>query len=167
MQSQRLFEIVFLLMERSPRTTGELAERLEVSTRTVRRDVEALSAAGVPVYTTRGRGGGVRLMDGYVLDRSLVTDADQAEILAGLATLRQTGATDDEGLAERMARLFRCENADWLDIDFSFWGAPPAHRRTFDLVRRAIVERRPLTFRYCDSCERTTRRTVEPAKLVY
>ena len=167
MQSQRLFEIVFLLMERSPRTTGEMAERLEVSTRTVRRDVEALSAAGVPVYTTRGRGGGVRLMDGYVLDRSLVTDADQAEILAGLATLRQTGATDDEGLAERMARLFRCENADWLDIDFSFWGAPPAHRRTFDLVRRAIVERRPLTFRYCDSCERTTRRTVEPAKLVY
>ena len=105
MQSQRLFEIVFLLMERSPRTTGELAERLEVSTRTVRRDVEALSAAGVPVYTTRGRGGGVRLMDGYVLDRSLVTDADQAEILAGLATLRQTGATDDEGLAERMAQL--------------------------------------------------------------
>ena len=167
MQSQRLFEIVFLLMERSPRTTGELAERLEVSSRTVRRDVEALSAAGVPVYTTRGRGGGVRLMDGYVLDRSLVTDADQAEILAGLATLRQTGATDDEGLAERMARLFRCESADWLDIDFSFWGAPPAHRRTFDLVRRAIVERRPLTFRYCDSCERTTRRTVEPAKLVY
>ena len=165
MQSQRLFEIVFLLMERSPRTTGELAERLEVSARTVRRDVEALSAAGVPVYTTRGRGGGVHLMDGYVLDRSLVTDADKAEILAGLATLRQTGATDDEGLAERMVRLFRCENADWLDIDFSFWGAPPAHRRTFDLVRRAIVERRPLVFRYCDANGRMTRRTVEPAKI--
>ena len=167
MQSQRLFEIVFLLMERSPRTTGELAERLEVSARTVRRDVEALSAAGVPVYTTRGRGGGVHLMDGYVLDRSLVSEAEQGEILAALSALRQTGAADDEALPERVARLFRRENADWLDIDFSFWGAPPAYRRAFDLVKRAILERRPLSFTYHDAGDRTSQRTVEPVKLLY
>ena len=91
MQSQRLFEIVYLLMERSPRPAGELAARLEVSERTVRRDVEALSAAGVPVFMTRGKGGGVHLMEGYVLDRSLMTDAEQDEILAALSALRQTG----------------------------------------------------------------------------
>ncbi|MFR1639692.1 MAG: helix-turn-helix transcriptional regulator [Eggerthellaceae bacterium] len=116
---------------------------------------------------TRGKGGGVHLMDGYVLDRSLVSAAEQAEILAALSALRQTGASDDEALPERMARLFRREGSDWLDIDFSFWGAPPEYRRAFNLVKRAILERRPLTFCYHDAGDRTSRRTVEPVKLLY
>ena len=66
----RQFQMVYLLLERGRMTAGELAERLEVSQRTVLRDVDALSAAGVPVYTTQGAGGGVDLLPGHVLDRA-------------------------------------------------------------------------------------------------
>ena len=84
MQTGRLFEIVYLLMERRRMTTEELARELEVSARTIRRDVEALSGAGIPVYMTRGKGGGVHLLDNYVLNKSLVSESEQEEILAAL-----------------------------------------------------------------------------------
>ena len=79
MHTGRLFEIVYLLQSRPRMTARELAERFEVSVRTIYRDIDALSAAGVPVYAARGGGGGVGLLPGYVLDRSLLTDGEQDE----------------------------------------------------------------------------------------
>ena len=81
MHTGRLFEIVYLLQSRPRMTARELAKRFEVSVRTIYRDIDALSAAGVPVYAARGGGGGVGLLPGYVLDRSLLTDGEQDEIL--------------------------------------------------------------------------------------
>ena len=169
MQPQRLFEIVYLLMDRGTSTTAELAARLEVSERTVRRDVDALSAAGVPVYMTRGKGGGVHLMDGYVLDRSVLSEREQSDIMAAIAALNQTGAAGDESdvTAARLGRLFQRENVDWLDMDFSFWGAPPQYRAAFNVIRNATIGRHPLAFAYLDAAGRRTERIVEPAQLVF
>ena len=72
MHTGRLFEIVYLLQSRPRMTARELAKRFEVSVRTIYRDIDALSAAGVPVYAARGGGRGVGLLPGYVLDLSLI-----------------------------------------------------------------------------------------------
>ena len=64
MQGNRLFQIIYLLLERGEMTASQLAERFEVSTRTIYRDVEALSQAGIPIYSTKGRGGGLGLLPG-------------------------------------------------------------------------------------------------------
>ena len=81
MKNSRLFEILYLLMEKRSITAADLARRLEVSERTIYRDVDALSAAGIPVFTQKGQGGGIRLMDQFVLDKALLSREQQDEIL--------------------------------------------------------------------------------------
>lgn len=170
MKQQRLFEIIYALMAHEACTVSELARMLEVSSRTVRRDIEALSAAGVPVYTVQGKGGGVRLLPGYVMDSSLMSDDEKDDMLAALMLLSSVDASVSSGgdaLMKRLASLFRREPSDWIDVDFSFWGAPPTCRRAFDAVREAIVRRRVLRFSYRDNVDRVTVREVEPAKLLF
>ena len=103
MKNGRLFELLYLLVERRALTAGELAERFEVSERTIYRDVDALSAAGVPVYTQRGQGGGIRLMDQFVLDRCLLSPREQDEVLFALRALLSTGGLEGAEALERMS----------------------------------------------------------------
>ena len=70
MQINRLFEIVYLLLEKKQITAKELAEHFEVSTRTIYRDVETLSGAGIPIYMAKGKGGGISLMPEFVLNKT-------------------------------------------------------------------------------------------------
>ncbi|HEV3381920.1 MAG TPA: WYL domain-containing protein [Trebonia sp.] len=101
MRSSRLLELLLLLQSRGTVTAAELAERLEVSPRTVYRDVEALSAAGVPVYTERGRGGGISLLPGYRADLTGLT-RDEARTLFIRATTHDV--QEDLGLGGEVLR---------------------------------------------------------------
>lgn len=167
MQSGRLFEILYVLLERGSATVGELAERLEVNERTVRRDIDALSAAGIPVYAARGRGGGVRLLDDFVLSKSLLSAREQDEILFALQSLRATGAGDETAVLSRLSGLFGRGTTDWIDVDFSSWGSGPGEKQLFTLLREAILSRRVLRFDYFGSDGAATQRTVEPRKLCF
>ena len=167
MKNGRLFELLYLLVERRALTAGELAERFEVSERTIYRDVDALSAAGVPVYTQRGQGGGIRLMDQFVLDRCLLSPREQDEVLFALRALLSTGGLEGAEALERLSALFRREAEGWVEVDFTDWGSGEQERENFRIVREGILGRRLLDFTYYASSGTRTRRRVEPGKLVF
>jgi predicted DNA-binding transcriptional regulator YafY len=77
MRINRLFGIVHFLLANGIVTAGELAKRFEVSKRTILRDVDTLSAAGIPVYTAQGKGGGIALLSNYVLNKTAISDEEQ------------------------------------------------------------------------------------------
>lgn len=77
MQINRLFEIVYILLDKKTVTSKELAELFEVSSRTIYRDIETLSSAGIPIYMSKGKGGGISLLPGFVLNKAVITDEEK------------------------------------------------------------------------------------------
>lgn len=167
MKNSRLFEILYLLVERRELTAKELARRFEVSQRTIYRDVDALSAAGIPVYAQRGQGGGIRLMDQFVLDRALLSPRQQDEVLFALQALLSTGGVEESEALNRLSALFRREGADWLEVDFTDWGSGEREKENFRLVKEGILSRRLLSFTYYSAAGERTRRRTEPVRLVF
>ena len=87
MKIDRMIGILSILLQEEKTTAPELAERFEVSKRTINRDIEALCKAGIPIHTAQGTGGGISIMDGYRMDRTILTSKDMQMILAGLRSL--------------------------------------------------------------------------------
>ena len=160
----RQFQMVYLLLEKGRMTAGELARRLEVSQRTVLRDVDALSAAGVPVYTTQGTGGGVALLPGYVLDRAAFSDEEQRQLVR--ARKCRPGLVGAPARTT-VAALCRGGQADWLQVNLSRWGAGERDSEKFQLLKRAVLERQTLAFSYASSYGSTRPRRALPARLVF
>lgn len=161
MQISRLFEIVTILMEKSV-TAAELAAHFEVSVRTVYRDIETLCQAGIPIYMTRGRGGGIRLLGSYVLDKSLLSDSERKEILSALQGFKAANP-DTDAVLRKMSALFGMHDTSWIEVDFSDWGN--MQRGTFEKIKQAVIERRAISFDYYNSTGSKTHRTAEPLQL--
>ena len=167
MQIHRMLEIVTLLLGGNALTAGFLAERFEVSARTIYRDVEALSEAGIPVYMTKGRGGGIALTPGYALGKALLTEGERADVLASLKALGSVAPGESDGALKKLGALFGAAAADWIEVDFSAWGDPPGVAEAFSLVKSAILGRQVVRFEYSSGRGETTLRTVEPLKLYF
>ena len=148
MSSGRLFQMLYLLLEHPRMTAKELAERFEVSVRTIYRDVDALSAAGVPIYTVPGKGGGVALMDHYMLNRAVFTEEEQRQLLTALQSLSGEVRLGVEETLEKLAGLFRRREPEWLQVDLSRWGSAGADHAKFDALKGAILEQRVVSFVY-------------------
>lgn len=165
MKNSRLFQTLYLLMERQECTAQELAENLEVSVRTVYRDIDSLSAAGIPVYASKGRGGGIRLMKHFQLERSLLNEDAQEQILTSLQSLRAAGGADSSDVLTQLSALFRKTPKEWIDIDFESWGAIRNEKSHFEQCKAAILAGKLLSFGYYNSSGEQSRRTVEPYRL--
>ena len=87
MKMERLIGILSILLQREKVTAPELAEQFEVSRRTIQRDIESLCRAGIPISTAQGAGGGISIMEGYRVDRTVLTDPEMQAILAGLRSI--------------------------------------------------------------------------------
>ena len=124
MKLDRLIGILSILLQRERVTAPELAERFEVSRRTIQRDVEALCRAGIPLVTVQGAGGGISILEGYRVDRTVLTGPEMQDILAGLRSLDSVSGTCRYAqLMEKLsagAGTLIPEGADTL-IDLSSW----------------------------------------------
>ena len=94
MKIDRLIGILTVLLQQQTVTAPYLAEKFDGSRRAINRDIDSLAQAGIPVYTTQGVGGGISIMDGYKIDRTLLTSADMQAILAGLRSLDSVSGTN-------------------------------------------------------------------------
>lgn len=167
MKINRLFEIVYLLMYKKSMTAKELAEYFEVSVRTILRDIETLSMTGIPIYTSQGKGGGVRLMDNFVLNKSVLTDKEQNDILTALHGLNAINVPDVEPVLHKLAALFRKNTNNWIDIDFSPWDSGADEQEKFVQLKSSILSQKLITFDYIDSEGKESHRTVEPLQIVF
>lgn len=167
MQSSRLFEIIYLLLDKKNITARELAEHFEVSKRTILRDVDTLSAAGVPIVTAQGKGGGISLMEGYVLNKAALTEDEQNQILLGLQSLGAAQFGEADGILAKLGALFQKQDTSWIEVDFTRWGQGSSDNLRFELLKRAILGRTAIAFEYVSSYGETSDRVVYPLKLVF
>lgn len=121
MQESRLFKIIYYLMENGKSTAPELAEKLEVSIRTIYRDIDIISSVGVPIYVTTGRNGGIQIDDSFVLDRLILSDKEKEDIITALKSVSIVDDRNSDTLS-KLSAIFNTKNEDWLEVDFSRWG---------------------------------------------
>lgn len=168
MKIDRLIGILSILLQKDTVTAPDLAEKFEVSRRTINRDIEDLCKAGIPIVTRQGAGGGISIMDNYKIDRTLVNHAEMQDILAGLRSLDSVNGTNRYGqLMEKLSvgsSDFLVGNQSVL-IDLSSWYKESLAPK-IELIRAAIDVKKELLFTYYSPNGESVRR-IEPYYLIF
>ena len=168
MKIERLIGILSILLQKDKITAQELASKFEVSRRTILRDVAALSMAGIPILSEQGQGGGISIMEGYKVDRTVLSSEDMKAILTGLQSLDSVSGTNRyRQLMERIS----INSSDTINvdnhiiIDLSNWDKSAVTDK-IELIKTAIEQTKKIAFHYF-SQNGESERMIEPYHLVF
>jgi predicted DNA-binding transcriptional regulator YafY len=172
MKTERLLSIIILLLQRKKLTAKELAEHLEVSIRTIYRDIDSINLAGIPIVSHQGMDGGYEILSSFMLQNQALNVNDRNMLLS---TLKGISALFNDEKMEQMIETIGSSHTKNnftkkavlpIVIDFSPWGLPNTHTELLSLIKKAIEQKRELQFFYLDSNSKETERQVQPAMIV-
>ena len=174
MKIDRLISIIMTLLERRRTNAKHLAEMFNVSLRTIYRDIETINAAGIPILSSPGVGGGFYIVEGYKVDKKLFTDSDIATLLMGLGSLSSTFNTAEisnalskiKSLIPEVKRNDLNFKSNQIVVDLQPWMGNTAIQRHIKQLNTAISNRKIISFEYIDKKGIVSGRTIEPYKLI-
>lgn len=172
MKAERLLAILTILLNRKKVSAPRLAKELEVSLRTIYRDVEALAESGIPVYATQGRDGGFELMEGFAMDSQVLETGEVSRILTGLKGLQAVYPDPGMvGLIEKFSLMLSASAGKGIKTpeNHVFIELSPCNREReiLERIETAIARKGVLSVEYCDTRGEQTSRLVEPQALVF
>lgn len=146
MKLDRLIGIITVLQQKGKVTAPYLAEKFEVSKRTINRDIEALCLAGIPIVTEQGAGGGISIMKGFSIDTTVFTEEELRSVFVGLKSLDSVSKNSKSALlTEKIGGVIPVEENMLIDLS-SFYKEDLSDK--IELLKKAIDSRRRVTFRY-------------------
>lgn len=170
MKLDRLLSIVIMLLNKERIPAKELADTFEVSVRTIYRDIDAISEAGIPVVSYPGNTGGFGIMENFKLDRQIFGVKDMLAVLTALKGI-QEALTDSslDGAIDKIGSMMPTleETEEQFVIDFVPWGYQDKQRKLLKRVSQAVNNRKLLAFHYKNSKGEHVERTIEPMTLIF
>ena len=167
MKDNRLFRILYYILEKEKVTANELADKFEVSVRTIYRDIDSISSVGVPIFTTQGKGGGIKIDNEYILNKSLFDTNEKEQIITALQGLEKTNEAYKSELITKLSALFKIKNSNWIEIDFTSWGSNNTYQDLFNALKTTIINKNIISFSYNSSKAEKINRKVKPIRLLF
>ena len=167
MKDNRLFRILYYILENGKVTANELADKFEVSARTIYRDIDSISSVGIPIYALQGKGGGIEIAEDFILSKLLLSENEKQQIMSALQGLDNTTKQHENELLTKLSALFKMKNTNWIEVNFNNWQNNKMYERTFNGIKSAILSKNIVSFTYFSSNKEETNRIVKPVRLLF
>lgn len=164
MQIDRILEITNILIEEKKVTAKSLADRFDVSMRTIYRDIDTLTISGMPIEVKKGKNGGIGLIEGYKINKSFLSDEERKDLLDIVSCVRNLDFLSSNNIFTKLGVLFNEIDEDsWIELDFFEWGA--TSKDEFQAFKNCIINKKVMKINYCNGNGENSIRVIEPLKI--